>query len=69
MTRSVTLPAGTVTLNAQVNYEIETDWDYAYLTVNDVPVATNLSTNTNPNGQNFGEGITGFFQRLGGPDR
>lgn len=60
MTRSVTLPAGTVTLNAQVSYEVETDWDYAYLTVNGTPVATNLSTNTNPNGQNFGEGITGF---------
>jgi immune inhibitor A len=48
-----------VTLSAQVRYEIETDWDYAYLTVNGTPVATNLSTNTNPNGQNFGEGITG----------
>ena len=59
MTRSVTLPSGTVTLNAQVNYEIETDWDYAYLTVNGLSVATNLSTSTDPNGQNFGEGITG----------
>ena len=36
-----------------------TDWDYAYLTVNGNPVHTNLSTNTNPNAQNFGEGITG----------
>jgi immune inhibitor A len=60
MTRSVTLPAGVVTLSAMVNYEIETDWDYAYLTVNGANVPTNLSTNTNPNGQNFGEGITGF---------
>jgi immune inhibitor A len=59
MTRSVTLPAGTVTLNAKVNYAIELDWDYAYLTVNGTPVATNLSTSTNPNGQNFGNGITG----------
>jgi immune inhibitor A len=59
MTRSVTLPAGTVTLNAKVNYEIETDWDYAYLTVNGTNVHTNLSTNEDPNGQNFGEGITG----------
>ena len=59
MTRSVTLPAGTVTLSAQVNYQIELDWDYAYLTVNGTNVATNLSTNTDPNGQNFGEGITG----------
>lgn len=59
MTRDVTLPAGVVSLSAQVRYEIELDWDYAYLTVNGTPVATNLSTNTNPNGQNFGEGITG----------
>ncbi len=58
MTKSFALPAGAA-LSAKVNYEIELDWDYAYLTVNGVPVATNLSTNTNPNGQNFGEGITG----------
>ncbi len=60
MTKSVTLPAaGDLELNAQVRYDIETDWDYAYLTVDGTPVATNLSTNTDPNGQNFGEGITG----------
>ncbi len=59
MTRDVTLPAGTVTLTAKVKYDIELDWDYAYLTVNGVNVATNLSTNFDPNGQNFGEGITG----------
>ncbi|MGE5463239.1 MAG: immune inhibitor A domain-containing protein [Syntrophothermus sp.] len=59
MTRSVTLPAGAVSLSAKVRYEIELDWDYAYLTVNGAPVATSLSTSTNPNGQNFGNGITG----------
>jgi immune inhibitor A len=59
MTRSVTLPAGAVSLAAKVKYDIESDWDYAYLTVNGDPVATNLSTNTNPNGQNEGNGITG----------
>lgn len=59
MTRSVTLPAGSVSLAAKVRYDIEPDWDYAYLTVNGTPVATNLSTATNPNGQNFGNGITG----------
>jgi immune inhibitor A len=48
-----------VTLNAKVNYDIETDWDYAYLTVDGTNVQTNLSTDTNPNGQNFGHGITG----------
>jgi immune inhibitor A len=59
MTRTVTLPAGAVSLTAKVRYEIELDWDYAYLTVNGSPVATNRSTATNPNGQNFGNGITG----------
>lgn len=59
MTRSVTLPAGAVSFSAKVRFDIELDWDYAYLTVNGAPVATNLSTNTNPNGQNFGNGITG----------
>lgn len=59
MTRDVTLPAGAVSLSAKVRYDIELDWDYAYLTVNGVPVNTNLSTATDPNGQNFGEGITG----------
>lgn len=59
MTRQVTLPAGAVSLTAKARYDIELDWDYAYLTVNGAPVATNLSTNTNPNGQNFGYGITG----------
>ncbi len=61
ITRSVTLPAGNPSLTAMVNYEIETDWDYAYVTVNGVGVETSLSTNTDPNGQNFGlVGITDF---------
>jgi len=59
MTKSVTLPAGSLTLTAKVRYDIELDWDYAYLTVNGGIVATNLSTNTDPNGQNLGSGITG----------
>ena len=59
MTKSFTLPAGVVSLSAKVRYNIELDWDYAYLTVNGTPVETNLSTSTDPNGQNFGHGITG----------
>ena len=59
MTRSVTLPAGTPSLNAQIRTNIETDWDYAYVTVNGTPIPTNLSVNTNPNGNNLGNGITG----------
>jgi immune inhibitor A len=61
MTRSVTLPAGTVSFTANVKYNIESGWDYAYLTVNGNPVPTNRSTTTNPNGQNFGNGITGNY--------
>jgi immune inhibitor A len=59
MTRQVTLPAGAVSLTAKVRYAIEQDWDYAYLTVNGNPVATNRSSASNPNNQNFGNGITG----------
>ncbi|HZD16615.1 MAG TPA: immune inhibitor A domain-containing protein [Actinomycetota bacterium] len=49
----------------RTDYDIETDWDYAYLEVSTDggatfdPIQTNLSTTTNPNGQNFGYGITG----------
>ena len=59
MTRSVSLPSGSPTLSAKVRYDIEPGWDYAYLTVNGNAVATSLSTDANPNGQNFGHGITG----------
>ena len=63
MLRTVTLPSGSATLTAQVQYDIETDWDYAYVVVVDGGathiVPTSLSTTTNPNDQNFGQGITG----------
>ena len=64
MTESVTLPAG-ASLAAKVRYNIEEDWDYAYLRVSTnggatwANIATNLSTSSDPNGQNFGAGITG----------
>jgi immune inhibitor A len=54
------------TLSAMVNYDIEDDWDYAYLVVSIDggstwdPVLTSESTTDDPNGQNFGlVGITG----------
>ncbi|TNF70576.1 MAG: M6 family metalloprotease domain-containing protein, partial [Acidobacteria bacterium] len=53
------------TLTAWVNYDIELDWDYAYLVVSTDGgatwdhVATDHSTSFDPNGQNFGNGITG----------
>jgi immune inhibitor A len=64
MTKAASLPAG-AQLTAQVRYNNEQDWDYAYVVVSTdngatwTTVATNLSTATDPNGQNFGQGITG----------
>jgi immune inhibitor A len=60
MTRSVTLPAGAVTLSAKARYDAELDYDYAFLTVNGAPIHTSLSSGTDPNGGNPTlEGITG----------
>ncbi len=65
MYKAFTLGPST-TLAAKVNYEIESDWDYAYVVVSTdggvswTPVHTNLSTDDNPNGQNFGHGISGY---------
>ncbi|MER7797450.1 immune inhibitor A domain-containing protein [Microbacterium sp. NPDC096154] len=58
-----TVPAGG-TLTAKASYDIEADWDYAYLEVSTdgstwTPVQTNLSTTDDPNTQNAGFGITG----------
>ncbi len=64
MYRQFNLPAN-ATLTAQVRYQIELDWDYAYVIASDdggatwTNVETNLSTDTDPNAQNFGNGITG----------
>lgn len=46
-------------------YDIEVDWDYGYVEVSSDGGATwtglagNITTTTSPNGQNFGNGITG----------
>ena len=46
-------------------YDIETDWDYAYVQVSEdggqswANLAGNITTNYNPNGTNLGNGITG----------
>jgi immune inhibitor A len=62
MTTSLGLSAATP-ITFRANWDIETDWDYAYL---DAQVAgawqhvqTSASRTTNPNGQNFGFGISG----------
>ena len=52
-------------LTAKVKYDTELDWDYAYVVVSAdggatwTSVPTDQSTTTDPNGQNFGFGITG----------
>jgi immune inhibitor A len=62
---TLTVPAADPTLKARVSYSIEDDWDYAYLKVSDDGgatwdyVETDLSTTTDPFGQNAGFGITG----------
>jgi immune inhibitor A len=62
LTRSFAAAAATP-ISFRAAWDIETDWDYAYLDalVGGVwaPVQTSASTTTNPNGQNFGFGITG----------
>jgi immune inhibitor A len=62
MTHPVTAAAATP-VKARVRYQIEEDWDYAYLEASDgttwTPLDTNLSRDTNPNDQNDGNGITG----------
>jgi immune inhibitor A len=63
MTKQINVTSGAA-ISAMVNYDIEEDWDYAYLVVSTdggatwTNIETNLSTTTNPNGQNFGYGIT-----------
>ncbi|HEX6248328.1 MAG TPA: immune inhibitor A domain-containing protein [Nocardioidaceae bacterium] len=68
-TATVTSPSFTVPtdgqLNAQAKYAIEDDWDYAFTEISTDggetfdQVETNLSTTTDPHGQNDGFGITG----------
>ena len=64
MYKSFSLGAGS-SFTAKANIQIEIDWDYAYLVVstdggaNWTNVETNWSTTDDPNGQNFGYGITG----------
>ncbi|MFN2200056.1 MAG: immune inhibitor A domain-containing protein, partial [Caldilineaceae bacterium] len=64
MYKTVNLPAGS-SLTAKVKYNIEQDWDYAYVVVSTdggaswAGVPTDHSSATDPHGQNFGNGITG----------
>jgi immune inhibitor A len=62
MTKPVAAAAGTP-ISFRAMWDIETDWDYAYLQAQVggvwVNVPTSASRTTNPNGQNLGYGITG----------
>jgi len=65
MTHTVTVPAAPASLSMQLWYDIERDWDYGYVAVSSdggqtwANLASSVTTTTNPNGQNFGNGITG----------
>jgi immune inhibitor A len=67
MTRSIDVPATNATLTMRLAYNIETNWDYAFVSVSNNGgtswtnlAATGITTNTNPNGNNpNGNGITG----------
>ena len=64
MTRTLASPlAGATPISFRAIWDIETDWDYAYLDASVggtwQHVLTSASTSTSPNGQNFGNGITG----------
>ncbi len=59
----ITVGAGD-TLRMWLWYDIEEDWDYAYVEGSldgstFTPLAGNVTTNSDPNGQNLGNGITG----------
>jgi hypothetical protein len=68
LTRSfdlTSLDGKTVTLDFAAWYNLEANFDYAYVEVstdgrNWTPLPTTSSTDTNPNGSNFGHGITGM---------
>ncbi len=71
LSQSMTLVASFVvdaahdTLSFMANWDIELDWDYAYVEISTDQGLTwqtipgNVTTSTNPNGNNLGHGITG----------
>lgn len=75
MVRALTVPSGSPYLYMRLMYAIESGWDYAYVSISKDNGATwtnlvgqyqntsggwsSLTTTSNPNGQNLGNGITG----------
>jgi immune inhibitor A len=74
LTKAVTLPSDATRLTFKTYYDIEKDWDYAYVSYSLdngdtwTNLAGNITTNSNPNGQNFGNGITGRAKSNGWTD-
>jgi immune inhibitor A len=63
LTRQIAIPpAAPGILTFDANWEIEEDWDYGYVLVNgaSIPDMDGVTTNYDPNGNNLGNGITGF---------
>lgn len=64
-TSEIAVPAGGGDITMQMWYDIEVDWDYGYVRASADGGATwenlagSITTNDDPNGQNFGNGITG----------
>ena len=59
----------TDSIQFMTKYDIEANWDYAYVEVstdgiNFTPIAGNITTTSNPNGNNKGQGITGTSSGL-----
>lgn len=52
--------ASSASLHFKATYDIEEHWDYAYVLIDGVPVAGNITTNDNPNEANQGNGVTGY---------
>ena len=59
MSFSVDLPAGTPTLSMKARWEIEQDYDYLQVLVNDTVIKGNHSKNSNPYYPSIGEYISG----------
>ncbi|MGZ8779048.1 MAG: immune inhibitor A domain-containing protein [Thermoanaerobaculia bacterium] len=66
MVRSIDVPAVGATLTMRLAYNIEANWDYAYVSVSTNGgtswtnlAAAGITTTTNASGQNLGNGITG----------
>jgi immune inhibitor A len=66
MIRSIDVPAVNPVLTMRIAYNIEANWDYAYVSIStnggaawtNLP-STGITTTTNPNAKNLGNGITG----------